>query len=124
MCRGAGRASLVNKIPYRIKTSSVALPGGSVEVASRIEATQCEHWVNAFCSEAKDRRYYELVEDTIQKEFDFRYFIVRDCNGEICAIQPFFILDLDLLAGTKTRMGRLTDLIRCLWPRFMRARTL
>jgi hypothetical protein len=114
----------VNIIPYRIKTSGIALSGGSVEVASRIEATQCEHWVNAFCSEAKDRRYYELVEDTIQKEFDFRYFIVRDCNGEICAIQPFFILDLDLLAGTKTRMGRLTDLIRCLWPRFMRARTL
>jgi hypothetical protein len=97
---------------------------GSVEVASRLEAIQFRHWSNAFDSEAKDRRYYELVEDTIHAEFDYRYFIVRDWSGEICAIQPFFILDLDLLVGTKPRFGCLTNLIRRIWPRFMRARTL
>ncbi len=97
---------------------------GSVEVVSRHEAMQCRHWSKAFGSEAKDRRYYELVEDTIHEEFDYRYFIVRDWNGEICAIQPFFILDLDLLVGAKPRIGWLTDFIRRLWPRFMRARTM
>jgi len=97
---------------------------GSVEVVSRREAMQCRRWSSAFGSEAKDLRYYELVEDTIHEEFDYRYFIVRDWNGEICAIQPFFILDLDLLVGAMRRIGRLTDFIRLLWPRFMRARTL
>src|SRR5476649_2370130 len=101
-----------------------AAADGSVEVVSRLEAMQCQHWTNAFGSEAKDRRYYELVEDTIHDEFDHRYFIVRDWKGEICAIQPFFILDLDLLVGAKPRHGWLTGLIRRLWPRFMRARTL
>ena len=96
----------------------------SVEVISRLELNQIKHWTNAFGSEAKDRRYYELVEDTIHEEFDYQYFIVRGCNGEICAIQPFFILDLDLLIGAKPRIGRLTEIVRRIWPRFMRARTL
>ena len=69
----------------RISAASV----GSVEVISRLEAMQCSHWINAFSAEAKDRRYFELVEDTIHAEFDYRYFIVRDWQGEICAIQPF-----------------------------------
>ncbi|MGA2565294.1 MAG: GNAT family N-acetyltransferase [Pseudolabrys sp.] len=101
-----------------------AASAGSVEVVSRLEAMQCTHWANAFASEAQDRRYYELIEDTIHKEFDYRYFAVRDWKGEICAIQPFFILDQDLLVGTKPLIGRLTDFIRRFWPRFMRTRTL
>lgn len=101
-----------------------AVSDGSVEVASRLDVMGSTRWSNAFGSEAKDRRYYELVEDTIHKEFDYRYFVVRDWKGEICAIQPFFLLDLDLLVGAKPRIGRLTDFIRRFWPGFMRARTL
>ena len=100
------------------------LVSGSVQVVSRLEAMQCRHWANAFASEAKDRRYYELVEDTIHEEFDYRYFVVRNQTAEICAIQPFFILDLDLLVGTRPLVGRLTNFIRRFWPGFMRARTL
>src|SRR5471032_768861 len=114
----------MNEISPFTESGSIAASGGSVEVVSRLEAMQCRHWSNAFGSEAKDRRYYELVEDTIHAEFDYRYFVVRDWNGEISAIQPFFILDLDLLVGAKPRIGWLTGLIRRLWPRFMRARTL
>jgi hypothetical protein len=114
----------MNQFARFTEPSSVALSGASVEVVSRVEAMQYKHWTNAFGSEAKDRRYYELVEDTIHEEFDYRYFVVRDWNGNICAIQPFFMLDLDLLVGTKPRFGWLTGLIRRIWPRFMRARTL
>ena len=102
----------------------VAVSGGDVEVVSRLDVMGSTRWSNAFATEAKDRRYYELVEDTIHKEFDYRYFVVRDWKGEICAIQPFFLLDLDLLVGAKPRIGQLTDFIRRFWPGFMRARTL
>jgi hypothetical protein len=95
-----------------------------VEVVSRREVMQSPYWANAFSLEAKDRRYYELIEDTIHDEFDYRYFVVRDAAGEICAAQPCFVLDQDLLVGTKPRIGLLTDLIRRVWPRFMRARML
>jgi hypothetical protein len=114
----------MNQIAFIPERDSVALPRGGVEVASRIRAMECERWAKAFATEAKDRRYYELVEDTIHEEFDYRYFIVRDETDAICAIQPFFVLDLDLLIGTRPQFGWLTSFIRRLWPRFMRARTL
>ena len=101
-----------------------SIQASRVEIVSRREVMQSRHWANAFGLEAKDRRYYELIEDTIHDEFDYRYFVVRDAAGEICAVQPCFVLDLDLLTGAKPRVGPLTDLIRRVWPRFMRARTL
>jgi hypothetical protein len=84
----------MNQISRIREDDNVALPDGWVEVASRIEAIECERWPHAFGTEAKDRRYYELVEDSIHEEFDYRYFIIRDETGGVCAIQPFFILDL------------------------------
>ena len=114
----------MNTITRFCTSRRIAQSRASVQVVSRVEAMQYRHWANAFGSEAKDRRYYELVEDTIHAEFDYRYFVVRGWNGEICAIQPFFILDLDLLVGVKPRLGRLTELVRRIWPGFMRARTL
>lgn len=98
--------------------------GGRVEVVSRREVMQFRHWSDAFSLQAKDRRYYELIEDTIHDEFDYRYFVMRDVNGRIRGVQPCFVLDQDLLVGTKPRIGLLTDLIRRVWPRFMRARML
>jgi hypothetical protein len=98
--------------------------GLRAEIVSSREAKQSRHWANAFGLEAKDRRYYELIEDTIHDEFDYRYFVVRDAAGDVCAVQPCFVLDQDLLVGTKPRIGLLTGLIRRVWPRFMRARTL
>jgi hypothetical protein len=105
-----------------LRQANVALP--SVEVVSRTEASKCEHWANTLSSEAKDQRYYELVEDTIHAEFDYRYFIVRDETGETRAIQPFFVLDQDLLIGVKPKLGWLINFIRRMWPSFMIARTL
>ncbi|HMK71580.1 MAG TPA: GNAT family N-acetyltransferase [Xanthobacteraceae bacterium] len=115
---------VINQIAYVREQNSVALPRGSVEVVSRSEILEPQRWAKAFGAEAKDRRYYELVEDTIHEEFDYRYFIIRDEIGEIRAIQPFFMLDLDLLVGIKPQFGWLTDCIRRLWPGFMRTRTL
>jgi hypothetical protein len=114
----------MNQIARVTEQGSVAVPAGSVDVVSRFEATQCSHWATAFGSQAKDHRYYEIVEDTVHKEFDYRYFIVRDRDGETCAIQPFFLHDLDLLVGAKPLIGWLTSFIRRIWPRFMRARSL
>jgi hypothetical protein len=114
----------VNTFARFNEPGSVALSRPSVEVVSRDEAIALRHWTNAFGGEAKDHRYYELVEDTIHEEFEYRYFVVRGWDGEIGAIQPFFILNLDLLVGAKPRFGWLTSLVRRVWPGFMRARTL
>ncbi|WP_245297107.1 MULTISPECIES: GNAT family N-acetyltransferase [Rhodomicrobium] len=85
---------------------------------------QHPHWARAFANERKDHRYFELVEDTLHPEFDYRYFAVQDERGTVRAVQPFFIHDQDMLAGTGPWVRKLADLTRRIWPRFLLMRTL
>jgi hypothetical protein len=98
--------------------------GGSVEIATRDELEAYPRWAQAFSSERKDHRYYELVEDTIDQGFNYRYFIIRDTAGEVRAIQPFFVLNQDLLAGIGGVVTVAAEFIRRWFPGFMRMRTL
>jgi hypothetical protein len=113
-----------NDMPRRITPDAAApRPGGSVDVVTREELRRCGRWARAFAHERKDRRYYEIVEDTI-RGFDYRYFAIRDGRGEARAIQPFFVCDQDLLEGLDSRAAALARRVRSVWPRFMRMRTL
>ena len=98
--------------------------GCRVNVVSRRQLQNCPHWRRAFASQHKDRRYYEIVENTIHPEFDYWYFAIRNHHGEIQAIQPFFILDQDILAGIYPNFKRLAHSIRLRWPRFMFVKTM
>jgi hypothetical protein len=95
-----------------------------LEVIERSDLHQFPQWRRAFTNERKDHRYYELVQDTLHPEFDYRYFAIRDANERVCAVQPFFLVDQDLLLGLSPQFGVLIGHIRQVWPRFMRARTL
>jgi predicted N-acyltransferase len=95
-----------------------------VHVVSRHQVRNCRHWQHAFASQHKDHRYYEIVDDTIHPEFKYLYFAFRDSREEVRAIQPFFILDQDILAGARPCAGRLIDAIRRHWPRFMYMKTM
>jgi Peptidogalycan biosysnthesis/recognition len=102
----------------------MAFPMESVDVYKRQELIQCERWSHAFATKRKDHRYYELVEDTIHSDFDYLYFVIKDCRGTVCAIQPFFIIDQDLLVGVTGNWQPVIRRVRALFPRFMRLRTL
>lgn len=93
-----------------------------LEVIVRDDLQHCPRWQFAFANERKDHRYYELVEDTLHPEFDYRYFVIKDAVDQVCSVQPFFLMDLDLLVGASPRFGMLIDTIRRMWPRLMRAR--
>src|SRR6516162_775938 len=110
-------------LPPRRQSDRTAT-SGSVEIMSRGEVMGCGRWASAFAGKHKDHRYYELVEDTIQPDFVFRYFAIKDKDGSVRAVQPFFIIDQDLLLGTNTRLGVVIGFVRRLWPRFMKMRTL
>ena len=81
-------------------------PQLQVQVKSRAEIQGSAAWMRAFAAQRKDRRYYELVEDTLRQGFDYRYFVLTGEGGEARAIQPFFLLDQDLLAGTGPRIAK------------------
>ena len=99
------------------ENSRDALRGGRVVLMSRAELAHCRHWRNAFVGGRKDHRFYELVEDTIREGFDYRYFAIKGRDGEVLAIQPFFILDQDLLGGVTSKMRAIVDWARRVWPR-------
>lgn len=96
----------------------------TVRICSRAEVQRSAHWARAFARERRDHRYYEIVEDTIRQDFEYRYFAIEDKHGEIHAVQPFFLLDQDLLQGVGPNARKLAELTRRAWPRFMRVRTL
>jgi hypothetical protein len=96
----------------------------SLAIAAPEEAAGLQVWKNAFRGQRKDSRYYEVVQDTICPEFDFRYFLVQDENGRTQSVQPFFLLDQDVLAGLSPRWQSLAAKIRRFWPRFLFIRTL
>jgi predicted N-acyltransferase len=111
-------------VPSGIAFGERAPPAGSVDVCSLAEVTALEAWHSAFRSQRKDRRYFELVEETVCPEFTYRYFVIKDDQGRIRAVQPFFLLDQDLLTGAGPRLTALAGQVRRLWPRFLKMRTL
>jgi hypothetical protein len=98
--------------------------GAGVDVISRHQLRHYPHWKGAFASQHKDHRYFEIVDDTINPEFDYFYFVIRNSQAEVLAIQPFFILDQDILIGLRSYCSRLIEAIRLLWPRFMYMKTM
>jgi PAS domain-containing protein len=110
-------------------SSSVSLresaPAGSaLAITDRAGTAGLQAWKSAFRAQRKDSRYYELVQETICPEFDFRYFLIQDENGRTRTVQPFFLLDQDVLAGLSPRWQKLAAKIRRFWPRFLFIRTL
>jgi predicted N-acyltransferase len=96
----------------------------SIGIAKRSEFEASKHWLVAFGHTRKDHRYYEIAQDTIMPDFDFRYLVLRDDGRKICAVQPFFLLDQDLLEGASRILRSSADVVRRVWPSFLKMRTL
>src|SRR5437899_10901998 len=71
----------------------------SISVVSRAELSGCAPWTSTFADQRKDHRYYEILDDTLRGNFEYRYFAIVDNNGQTQAIQPFFLVDQDILEG-------------------------
>src|SRR5271165_6273111 len=97
---------------------------GEVEIVGGEEVRKLPRWAQAFQGRRKDSQYFEIVEETICPEFEYGYFLVKDGAQRLIAIQPFFVLDQDLLAGVPERWLRIPRLIRRYWPGFLKLRTL
>lgn len=94
--------------------------GGSFQVFDRIEAVTPETWRAFFRPHWKDYRYYQTLEETFAQEFPPRYLVLRDGGGEVCAIQPMFLVAQDLTAG----LGARTRALLRPWRRWLTVRLL
>jgi hypothetical protein len=106
-----------------IKTSR-----GIVYAATRAEIESKPLWKQAmdrsFPELRKDGRYYRIVEETILQGFEYRYFVLEDGAGVIRGVQPFFLLDQDLVAGAGGAVQATVRSVRKIFKRFLSLRTL
>ena len=96
----------------------------SISVMSRAELSRCAPWISTFVDQRKDYRYYEILDDTLPGHFEHRYFAIVDSRGYTRAIQPFFLVDQDILEGLGAERVYLISLIRRFYPRFLKLRAL
>ena len=76
----------------------------------------------ALAGRNKDFRYYELLEETLREQFDYRYAVLHDEASDEWAIQPLFFVNQDLLGGLPKAVRALFAPIRKVWPRFLTLR--
>ena len=96
----------------------------SISIVSRAEFFGCAPWTSTFTDQRKDYRYYEILDDTLRGQFEHRYFAIVDRKGHVRAIQPFFLVDQDILEGLGAERIYWISLVRRFYPRFLKLRAL
>lgn len=107
----------------RANAVDLSIQSAVIKLCSRAEVAHLPVWQIAFAKERKDRRFYEILEDTVKGNFLYGYLRI-DANGVPAAVQPYFLVDQDLLAGVTGRAKAFIGAVRRFWPGFMQARTL
>jgi predicted N-acyltransferase len=97
----------------------IQLPQGVLKVVTRAELENCDAWKRALKNECKDHRYYEIVETTLQNDFEHYYLMLEDSSGNVRAIQPVFFVRQNLVEGVPGKVRSVVDLIRKIFPRFL-----
>ncbi len=104
--------------------STIPLSNGVARLVSRAELDDCEAWRHAFETRCKDHRYYEIIDETLDDNFEHYYLILEDNFGQVRAVQPLFFLQQNLVEGVPTKIRSIVDLIRRTFPHFLTMRTL
>jgi hypothetical protein len=95
-----------------------------LKVVTLAELQNCEAWRGALHNKCKDHRYYEIVEETVEGGFDYRYLLLEDGLGKTRAIQPVFFVRQNLIEGVPGKISSIVDRIRKVLPRFLTMRVL
>jgi predicted N-acyltransferase len=96
---------------------------GVARVLTRAELDQCPEWQSAFAGKTKDQRFYEIVADTLENDFEHHYLVLEDRAGVVRGIQPVFFVQQNLVEGIPA-LRKAVDKIRQRFPRFLTMRLL
>lgn len=99
-------------------------PHGTARVLTADEVAGEEWAQRAFAGQCKDLRYHTSIAATLEGGFDLHWLLLEDEAGKPRALQPFFLVDQDLVLasgpGTRTAVAR----VRRFFPRCLRLRML
>lgn len=104
--------------------ASIPVPDGTARIVTRIELENAPAWKQIFEDHYKDHRYYELIEQTLENDFEFHYAVLEDSSGRVRAIQPLFFVRQNLVEGVLGKIRSMVDLVRKTFPRFLTMRVL
>lgn len=88
------------------------------------EVRDWPEWRAALAGAAKDHRYYEIVADTLGAAFDCRALVIENEADVVCAVQPCFFVEQDLVAAAPALLRAFAAGIRQAFPKFLRMRML
>jgi predicted N-acyltransferase len=97
---------------------------GEIELISGRQLENYAEWKNVFAHEYKDHRYYEIIEQTLDNDFEHHYLVVRDSAGVVRGVQPLFFVRQNLVEGLRGKTRDLIEWIRAKFPRFLTMRVL
>jgi predicted N-acyltransferase len=104
--------------------NTVPIPGGVAKLISHGELEHCDAWQRVFGTECKDHRYYDILEQTLDGDFEYHYLLLEDRSGAVRAIQPLFFVRQNLVEGVPGKIRSAVDLVRKKFPRFLTMRVL
>src|SRR5438309_8387892 len=104
--------------------NTIPLPQDMVKVVTRAELQSCGAWKRAFQDKCKNYRYYEIVEETLEGDFEHHYLLLGDQAGTIRGIQPVFFVRQNLVEGVPGKIRSVVDVVRKIFPHFLTMRVL
>src|SRR6202043_1466802 len=91
-CRGPRSRSRATDDMISPAGSTIPLPQGIAKIVTCTDLQNCDAWKRAFQNRCKDHRYYEILEQTLDGDFEHRYLLLEDGSGNVRAIQPLFFV--------------------------------
>lgn len=91
---------------------------------TQAELHNCPAWHEAFRDKCKDHRFYELIETTLDNDFEYFFLVLEDMERRVRAIQPLFFVQQNLIEGVAGPLRQTIDRIRRRFPRFLTVKTL
>ena len=97
---------------------------GIAKIVTLAQLQNRDAWERAFQNKCKDHRYYEIVDKTLEGDFEHHYVVLEDDSGNVRAIQPVFFVRQNLVEGVPGKIRSVVDLVRKRFPRFLTMRVL
>jgi predicted N-acyltransferase len=104
--------------------TTIPVPNGVAKIVTGADLPSHDGWRQAFQGHYKDHRYYEMLEGTLDNDFEFHYVMLEDSTGVVRAAQPVFFVRQNLVEGVPGKIRTVIDLVRRKFPRFLTMRVL
>ena len=103
---------------------SISSSFGRAVIASEVPSTDTAIWEAGLKEAANDHRYYDLTHAALRDQFSHYYLLLKDSTDATRAIQPFFLLNQDIVMGMSNFVTQLVEGVRKKFPSALKLRTL